>query len=131
MRIARVAGLSRIAYTEQRNRPARKCCTPRVNRLCLLKWRATNMPVISMFYGIIVSLYFLDNKRHKKPHIHAKYQEQEAVVSIADGKVLEGRLPPAKMRLLLAWIEIHKDELAADWELAASGQQPYRIEPLR
>jgi hypothetical protein len=53
------------------------------------------------------------------------------VVSIADGKVLEGRLPPAKMRLLLAWIEIHKDELAADWELAASGQQPYRIEPLR
>ena len=31
------------------------------------------MPVISMFYGIIVSLYFVDNKRHKKPHIHAKY----------------------------------------------------------
>ena len=89
------------------------------------------MPVISMFYGIIVSLYFLDNKRHKKPHIHAKYQKHEAVVSIADGKVLEGRLPPAKMRLLLAWIEIHRDELAADWELAASGQQPYKIEPLR
>ncbi len=62
------------------------------------------MPVISMFYGIIVSLYFLDNKRHKKPHVHAKYQEHEAVVSITDGKVLEGRLPPPKMRLLLAWI---------------------------
>ena len=89
------------------------------------------MPVISMFYGIIVSLYFLDNKRHKKPHIHAKYQEDEAVVSITDGKVLEGRLPPAKMRLLLAWMEIHKDELAADWELAVSGQPPYKIEPLR
>jgi hypothetical protein len=89
------------------------------------------MPVISMFYGIIVSLYFLDNKQHKKPHIHAKYQENEAVVSITDGKVLKGRLPPAKMRLLLAWIEIHRDELAADWELAVSGQQPYRIEPLR
>jgi hypothetical protein len=89
------------------------------------------MPVISMFYGIIVSLYFLDNKQHKKPHIHAKYQEQEAVVSIADGKVLEGRLPPPKMRLLLAWIEIHKDELMANWQLAASGQQPYKIEPLR
>ena len=38
------------------------------------------MPVISMFYGIIVSLYFLDNKQHKRPHIHARYQEQEAVV---------------------------------------------------
>ena len=89
------------------------------------------MPVISMFYGIIVSLYFLDNKQHKTPHIHVKYQEDEAAVSIADGTVLEGRLPPAKMRLLLAWIEIHKDELMADWELAASGQQPYKIEPLR
>jgi hypothetical protein len=89
------------------------------------------MPVISMFYGIIVSLYFLDNRQRKSPHIHAKYQEHEAVVSITDGTVLEGRLPPAKMRLLSAWIEIHKDELAADWELAASGQQPYKIEPLR
>ncbi len=45
--------------------------------------------------------------------------------------MLEGELPPAKMRLLLAWVEIHKDELLADWELAVSGQQPYKIEPLR
>lgn len=33
------------------------------------------MPAISMFYGIIVYLYFMDNKQHKTPHIHAKYQE--------------------------------------------------------
>jgi hypothetical protein len=89
------------------------------------------MPVISMFYGIIVSLYFVDNKRHKKPHVHAKYQDQEVVLSLPAGQVLEGQLPPAKMRLLLAWVEIHKDELLADWELAVSGQQPYKIEPLR
>jgi hypothetical protein len=89
------------------------------------------MPVISMFYGIIVSLYFVDNKQHKQPHIHVKYQDMEAVISIPDGKVLDGNLPPAKMRLVMAWIEIHKDELMADWELAAAGQQPYKIEPLR
>jgi hypothetical protein len=35
------------------------------------------------------------------------------------------------MKLVQAWIEIHQDELVADWELAASGQQPYKIEPLR
>jgi hypothetical protein len=35
------------------------------------------------------------------------------------------------MKLLQAWIELHKDELAANWELAVSGQQPYKIEPLR
>jgi hypothetical protein len=35
------------------------------------------------------------------------------------------------MKLLQAWIELHKDELVANWELAVSGQQPYKIEPLR
>jgi hypothetical protein len=89
------------------------------------------MPVISMFFGIIVSLYFVDNRQHKKPHIHVRYQDEEAVVSIPDGEVLNGQIPPAKMRLVLAWIEIHKDELMADWDLAVSGQQPYKIEPLR
>jgi len=89
------------------------------------------MPVISMFFGIIVSLYFIDNKKHKQPHIHVKYQNSEAVISIHDGELFEGELPPAKMRLVLAWIEIHKDELMADWDLAVSGQQPFKIDPLR
>jgi hypothetical protein len=89
------------------------------------------MPAISMFYGIIVYLYFKDNKQHKCPHIHAKYQEHEVVVSIPEGDVLEGNFPKSKMKLLQAWIELHQDELVANWELAVSGQQPYKIEPLR
>lgn len=89
------------------------------------------MPVISMFYGVIVHLYFVDNKQHHQPHVHVSCQEQEAVVSIPDGKLLEGNIPPNKMRLLLAWIEIHQDELMADWKLASTGQLPYKIEPLK
>ncbi len=89
------------------------------------------MPVVSMFYGIVVSMYFRDDKQHHSPHVHAKYQNHEAVVAIRGGKVLKGRLPPAKMRLLLAWIEIHRDELMADWDLAIRGEQPFKIEPLR
>ena len=61
------------------------------------------------------------------PHIHVKYQDDEAVVSIPNGDVLEGQIQANKLRLLLAWIEIHKD----DWDLAVHGQQPYKIEPLR
>jgi hypothetical protein len=45
--------------------------------------------------------------------------------------VLEGTLPPGKLRLLVAWVEIHRDELLADWQLAVNGQQPLKIEPLR
>ena len=83
-----------------------------------------------MFYGIIVSLHFRDDRRHKRPHIHARYQNSEAVVSIPTGNVLDGRLPPAKIRLLSAWIEIHKDELIADWNLAVAGEKIFRIKGL-
>lgn len=65
------------------------------------------------------------------PHIHVKYQDREAVVSLPDGDVLEGSLPPPKMKLVAAWVEIHRDELIANWDLAVSGQHPYRIDPLR
>ncbi|MEW6710946.1 MAG: DUF4160 domain-containing protein [Candidatus Riflebacteria bacterium] len=89
------------------------------------------MPIISMFYGIIVAMYFLDNKKHKMPHIHVKYQENEAVISIPDGELLEGQIPGNKLKLVMAWIEIHRDELMADWELASKGENPYKIEPLK
>jgi len=89
------------------------------------------VPVISMFYGIIVMMFFIDNKKHKKPHIHVKYQEQEAVISIPDGEVLEGEFKSNKLKLVQAWIEIHKEDLMADWELAVNGQIPLNIEPLR
>jgi hypothetical protein len=84
-----------------------------------------------MFYGIIVYMYFIDNKQHKLPHIHVKYQNDEVIVAIPDGDILDGNIPKPQMKLLQAWIELHKDELLADWHLAVSGEQPYKIEPLR
>ena len=84
-----------------------------------------------MFYGIIVYMYFIDNRQHKRPHIHVSYQGEEVVVAIPDGDILDGAIPAPKMKLLQAWIELHKDELMADWELAVAGELPYKIEPLR
>lgn len=89
------------------------------------------MPVISMFYGIIISMYYVDSKRHKKPHIHVRYQGQEAVVAIPDGELLEGSIKASKMKLVQAWIEIHKEDLMTDWELAVNGQPVFNIEPLK
>jgi hypothetical protein len=89
------------------------------------------MAIISMFYGIIVSMYYLDNKQHNLPHIHVKYQEQEIVLQIPDGNTLDGKLRNDKLKLVLAWIEIHKDELIADWELASNGEKLFQIDPLR
>jgi hypothetical protein len=88
------------------------------------------MPIISMFYGIIIRLYLLDNKHHNLPHIHAKYAEFEASIDIGNGEILSGDLPRKQLRLVQAWIELHRDELIADWELAISGELPYKIAPL-
>lgn len=88
------------------------------------------MPIISMFYGIIIRMYLLDNKNHNIPHVHAKYAEFEASISIIDGEILAGEMPQKQLRLVQAWIEIYRDELMADWEIAASGEKPYKIKPL-
>ncbi len=89
------------------------------------------MPIISIFYGITVYMFFLDNRRHKSPHIHIKHGGDEAVVGIPDGEVLEGSLRRRQMRLVQAWIEIHQDELMTNWERAISGKSVGGIEPLK
>lgn len=89
------------------------------------------MPTISMFYGIIVRMYYFDNQQHSMPHIHVHYQDFSAVIAIPDGEVLEGSIPPAKQKLVDAWIELRRDELMADWQLAINGDSVFKIDPLR
>jgi len=89
------------------------------------------MPTISMFYGILVSIYALDTQKHHCPHIHIRYAEFRASIEIPNGNVLEGTLPAKQMKLVQAWIALHSDELMADWELASAGETPYKIDPLR
>ena len=88
------------------------------------------MPVLSMFFGIIVRMYKELGGKHNTPHIHAEYSGDEVVVAL-DGTVLEGGLPRAKMKLLEAWMEIHRDELEANWKLLSNGEQFFRIDPLK
>lgn len=89
------------------------------------------MAIISMFFGIIISMYFFDKRQHHVPHIHVKYQEQEAVIAIPNGELLDGEIRPNKLKLVEAWIEIHQDELMANWELASQGELVFKIDPLR
>ncbi len=74
------------------------------------------MPTISMFFGIIIRMYYAP-KEHHPPHIHAYYQEAKATFRIGDCEILEGEIPVRQLRFIQAWIEIHRDELFADWDL--------------
>ena len=88
------------------------------------------MPTISMFYGILIRMFFRDIEKYSIPHIHAEYQGETAVYSIPDGEILAGKMSSKKNKLIAAWIEIHQDELLADWELAVNGQKPFPIKGL-
>jgi hypothetical protein len=60
-----------------------------------------------------------------------KYQDEEAVFTIPDGKLIEGSMKSNKRKLVEAWIEIHQDELMADWDLAINGEEIFKIDPLK
>jgi hypothetical protein len=88
------------------------------------------MPTISMFFGILIWMFFRDAEKHHTAYIHADYQGQVAVYSIVDGTLLAGELPPNKQKLVVAWIEIHQEELLAVWNLAVNGKKPFPIRGL-
>lgn len=86
------------------------------------------MPTISIFYGIIISMFFDD---HAPPHFHAKYAEHKGVIDINKLEMIEGHLPRRSLELILDWAELHQDELLEDWELCQNKQSPKKIEPLQ
>ena len=88
------------------------------------------MPALSMFFGLIVYMYAKDNQKHHLPHIHVEYQDYEAVFSIPEGKLLEGKLPNKKIQLVKAWIIINQEDLMANWNLAIQGCTLFKIKPL-
>ena len=85
------------------------------------------MPTISMFYGIIIRMYYID---HNPAHFHAFYGENVARFNF-EGELIEGTLPDKQIKLIKAWVEIHKSELEANWELAKNSERPFKILPLR
>ena len=88
------------------------------------------MPTISMFFGIIIRMYFAP-KEHNPPHIHAYYQDARATFGIQDTALLDGNMPGKQKKIIVAWMEIHKDELLANWQLCQQGEKPFKIEPLK
>ena len=89
------------------------------------------MPTISMFYGILVLMFFRDNRQSPMTHIHVRYQGSEAVIGIPDDEVIAGEIPGKQLKMVQAWVAIHSEELMVDWDLAVNGDEPFRIAPLQ
>jgi len=85
------------------------------------------VPTISAFFGIVIRMYFED---HLPPHFHATCAGDEVVVRIDTLDVLAGSIPRRALALVLEWAELHRTELGADWERAASREPLESIPPL-
>ncbi len=85
------------------------------------------MPELSRFYGIIIRMFFKD---HFPAHFHAFYQDSEAVISIEDGKILNGKLPKRAQTMVEEWRKIHLNELTENWNLSRKPEPMYPIDPL-
>lgn len=85
------------------------------------------MPQISFFYGIIIWMNFSD---HAPAHFHARYNEFKISVNIKDGLV-KGEMPGKELRLVLDWLNQHREELMDNWERSQKGDPLNKIEPLK
>jgi len=84
------------------------------------------MPTISVFYGIVIQMFFRD---HLPPHFHIKYAGSEATFDIKRLALIDGNLPPRELRLVSEWATLHQDELLENWRLCESMQAPNPVQP--
>jgi hypothetical protein len=86
------------------------------------------MPTISVFYGMLIQMYWQD---HEPAHFHVRYGGDQAVIAIESLQVIRGRLPSRAVELAREWAKLHQDELLEDWKLCQAKQTPKQIEPLK
>ena len=85
------------------------------------------MPEISRFYGIFILMNFSD---HHPPHFHAWYGDYKIIVNIKDG-VVKGEMTGRAVKLILEWLELHRDELMENWYRSQCGKILEKVEPLK
>ena len=88
------------------------------------------MPIVSQFYGIIVRMYYDDNKQHNVPHVHVQYAENKAIYNF-DGNCIKGKLQIKQAKMVEAWIMIHSEELQLLWEIMQDENDFFSIDPLK
>ena len=88
------------------------------------------MPRISSFYGIVIKMYFDEDRHGGRPHFHATYGGDEAVFDIESLELIAGGLSRRALKLVLEWARAHQEELRENWNLARSHKPPKQIDPL-
>lgn len=91
----------------------------------------SEIKTISAFYGLVMAFAASKNKRTVEPYAIVLYQGRDAGIGIQSNELLYGYLPDDKRLLASAWIEIHKEELLANWHSGRITGEYFKVEPLR
>lgn len=85
------------------------------------------MPELSRFLGISIYMY---NDDHNPPHFHALYGDNEAIYDLNERAFIKGYLPTKQARFVLAWADMHNEELFENWNNLQNGKGIIKITPL-
>ncbi|MEK7727380.1 MAG: DUF4160 domain-containing protein [candidate division KSB1 bacterium] len=88
------------------------------------------MAELCRFFGIIIRMYMEPLAPHHVPHLHAYYQDDDAIYDIEAITMLAGSLPRRQQRFVEAWIELHQYELLENWRYLQNGLPSEEIAPL-
>ncbi|WP_230976835.1 DUF4160 domain-containing protein [Pseudothauera rhizosphaerae] len=93
--------------------------------------KRSELKMIAAFYGVVVAFVTGRAWRGRPPFVMAQWQGAEAGVDVASNTVISGFLPEHKLVLVRAWVEIHREELLANWHAGGPEGEFFRMEPLR
>lgn len=79
---------------------------------------------------VFIRMYYAP-REHPPAHFHAYYAEYKATVNIETCEIMDSNLPNRQRKIILAWAEIHQEELSKNWELVMNGKPPFEITPLQ
>lgn len=86
------------------------------------------MPTISVFYGIVIRMFWGD---HSPPHFHALYADYEIQMDIQTLEVIKGKMPKRALSLIRDWACENRKALLEDWDLCEKKEYPKKIPPLK
>ncbi len=85
------------------------------------------MPQISSFYGITIYMYGeITLRRTSTPSTASTGRK----ITIAEGHLLAGSLPPRALRMVRGWRRSHENELRENWARVQRPEPPIPVEPL-
>ncbi|MEI8236325.1 MAG: DUF4160 domain-containing protein [Methylococcaceae bacterium] len=103
---------------------------PSKNMTSSLPVKSSDYAILSLFHGIVIRMKYAPEAT-SPPHIHADFQGHSALITLDSCEMTQSSLPTKQERLAIAWVEIHREDLLANWALVNAGQAPVVIDGLK